>query len=319
MELFNRLIRDFSALPHLRAWDDAQVLFRDTALKEPAHWLLPVKACEAVGGSQDQSILAMLAIGCAHLGILLVDDMLDDDSRGVHHQLGMPATANLACAFQAAALYMLSQGLSHSSGWLAVVADFDAMFLTTAQGQFLDTQPIMDEDAYWQIVELKSSPFFGAAFQAGGLAGGASPEVAEQFRKLGRIYGAMIQIHDDLHDSMEMPANPDWLQGHATLPILFAKTVEHPEREKFMELCQNISADGALVEAQEILIRCGAVSYCVDQLLQRYRTAQKMLDELTLPSKGTMDSLIHDLVAPVYNLFETLGLESGTAFTENPG
>jgi geranylgeranyl pyrophosphate synthase len=163
------------------------------------------------------------------------------------------------------------------------------------------------------VVENKSMPFYACAFHLGALFAEVPMETARDIKRLGELYGAMIQIHDDLHDTMEIPANPDWMEARAPLPILFAKTVDHPEREKFMRLCRNISADGALAEAQEILIRCGAVSYCVDQLLRRHQTAQALLDELTLPSKGTLESLIHDLVAPINRLFETLGIQPAIA------
>ena len=75
-------------------------------------------------------------------------------------------------------------------------------------------------------------------------------------------------------------------------------------------LCKNIASDGALQEAQDILIRCGAVSYCVDQLLRRHQAAQIILDEIALPSKGRVDTLIRELVTPVHRLFETLGLSA---------
>jgi hypothetical protein len=58
---------------------------------------------------------------------------------------------------------------------------------------------------------------------------------------------------------------------------LFAQIVDHPARRRFMELYANISLPDALGEAQEILIHCGAVSYCIDQLLRRHQTIQKIL------------------------------------------
>jgi geranylgeranyl pyrophosphate synthase len=108
------------------------------------------------------------------------------------------------------------------------------MFLSTAFGQFLDVQAPADESDYWQVTKTKSSPFFGAALQVGALAGGGTLETAEQLKKLGCLYGEMIQIHDDMHDSMETPANPDWIQGRSPLPILFASQVKHPEQERFV-------------------------------------------------------------------------------------
>ena len=118
----------------------------------------------------------------------------------------------------------------------------------------------------------------------------------------------MIQVHDDLNDTMAVPANPDWLQKRKPLPILFALTVEHPDRTRFLELYQDISNENALQEAQEILIRCGAVSYCVDQLLRKHRTAQDILNNTPLPNKGVVEGLVQGVIAPVWKLFEALGL-----------
>ena len=88
--------------------------------------------------------------------------------------------------------------------------------------------------------------------------------IPDLLQKLGGIYGEMIQIHDDMHDAMETPANPDWVQGRSPLPILFASLVSHPEQKRFLALVQNITEPAALQEAQDILIRWGAISYCAD-------------------------------------------------------
>jgi geranylgeranyl pyrophosphate synthase len=182
------------------------------------------------------------------------------------------------------------------------------MMSTTALGQDLDIQNPVDEKSYWQVVKNKSAPFYGCAFHLGALLGEATQAAASGLKRLGELYGEMIQIHDDLNDTMAVPANPDWLQGRKPLPILFAQSVERPQRARFMELYQNKSAENALQEAQEILIRCGSVSYCVDQLLRRHRAAQDILDKLSLPNKATVDSVIAAIIAPAQRLFDTLGI-----------
>jgi geranylgeranyl diphosphate synthase type I len=309
VEIFSQIIRDFSRLPGIESWQTMQDLFQQAASRKPQHWLIPVHACEAVGGSPEQAIPAVLAVGCAHVGILLVDDMLDDDPRGEFRRLGMPMSANLACAFQAAALHAAGQCASEPVSQLAVLRGFNEIFLSTAFGQFLDVQAPKDEPAYWQVAQMKSAPFFGAAFHVGALAGGGPLKTLEQWKRLGHIYGEIIQIYDDIHDVMETPASPDWIQGRTPLPILFARIVEHPQRDDFLALCRHIHSSMALQEAQDILIRCGAVSYCVDQILRRYQAAQAVSDELALPSKGTLDALLHDLIAPVQRLFESPSLQ----------
>jgi hypothetical protein len=121
---------------------------------------------------------------------------------------------------------------------------------------------------------------------------------------------------------MAVPANPDWLQKRKPLPILFALTVEHPDRTRFLDLYQNISNENGLQEAQEILIRCGAVSYCVDQLVRRYQATQEILNKTPLPNKGVVEDVVQGVITPVRNLFETLGVSPDilptTAELSNP-
>jgi geranylgeranyl pyrophosphate synthase len=182
------------------------------------------------------------------------------------------------------------------------------MFLSTAFGQFLDAQAPIRESGYWEVVKTKSSPFFGVALQLGALVGCSSVETAECIRKLGCLYGEMIQIYDDMHDSMEAPANPDWLQGRSPLPILFASLVNHPERSQFLELRKHIDQSSALKHAQEILIRCGAISYCADQLVKRNQKAMGILGRIALANPQPVSTLFEEVIAPVDKLLKTLDL-----------
>lgn len=304
--MYNALVRLFPTLAPFENWREAQSIFNRAAAGSPAHWLLPVHACEAVGGDPGTAHLAALAVACAHISILLVDDMLDSDPRGEYQRLGMPAAANLASAFQSASLSALSLEIRDASSRQAALDAFNDMFLLTAYGQLLDVQVPSDEDAFWQVVRTKSAPFFGAAFQAGALAGGSSPKVSQRLNILGRLYGEMIQVHDDLHDVMERPANPDWVQGRRPLPILFAALVRHPQQARFLELTGCIDAAGALEEAQDILFQCGAVSYCVEQLLQKHQAAQAILDGLTLARPEPLAELVEAIIAPVRGLLDAV-------------
>lgn len=306
MDSFTQAIRDFTHLPHIGTWIEAKQLFEIAASRKPAHWLIPVRACESVGGAQDRAIPAVVAVGCAHVGILLVDDMLDDDPRGDYHRLGMPAVSNLSCFFQAAALHVISRSTKDPVSQLTAVNSLNDMFLSTAFGQYLDVRAPASDAGYWEVTKTKSSPFFGAALELGALAGGASLEVAEQLKGLGRLYGEMIQIHDDMHDSMETPANADWLQGRSPLPILFASLVHHPDQLQFMDLKKQVHSTDALQEAQEILIRCGAISYCADQLIDRHQKALEMLNHIPLVDHKPISTLFDQIIAPVDNLLNSL-------------
>lgn len=304
MDIFSQVAEDFLTFPCMRSWEEAQVLFQQAVSRRPDHWLMPVRACEAVGGLLEQATPAILAVGCAHIGILLVDDMLDNDPRGDYHRIGMPASSNMACAFQAAALHAISQCAQDQTIKLTTMNSFNEMFLSTAFGQSLDVQAHADESAYWMVAQTKSSPFFGAALQVGAFAGGGTLETTEQLKKLGFLYGEMIQIQDDMHDSMETPANPDWIEGRSPLPILFASLVQHPDQERFLKLSRNITDPAALHEAQEIIIHCGAISYCADQLIRKHQKAKGILSTIQLINPTPISSLLDEIITPVYKLLE---------------
>jgi geranylgeranyl pyrophosphate synthase len=285
-----------------------KTILEHLAVKHPRDWQLPAIACQALGAAAEESIPAAAALACAQISIILVDDMLDDDPRGEYHRTGKGRAANFAIAFQAASLAALTQSHASASIKVKTLNSLNQMMITTAYGQELDIQNPIDEATYWRVVENKSSPFYGCALRLGALFAEATEPVAERFEQLGRIYGEMIQIHDDLSDTMAVPANADWLQKRKPLPILFALTVEHPERDHFIEFYQNVSAEHALQEAQEILIRCGAVSYCVDQLRRRHQAARNIFNTIQLTDKREMETLIEGLIAPVWHLFASLGM-----------
>jgi geranylgeranyl pyrophosphate synthase len=263
----------------------------------------------SVGGTAEKAIPAVAAIACAQIGIVLLDDMLDKDPRGEYHRLGYGAAANLGATFQIASMQAILQPDIPSVRKLEALHSTNQMLLHVALGQDMDIHVAMNEISYWRIVNNKSASFFGTALLLGSLLGGASEKEAAAIKRFGSLYGEMIQIHDDLSDTLATPAGPDWIQKRAPLPILFAQIVDHPARQRFLELYENISRPGALSEAQEILIQCGAVSYCMDQLLLRHVSAQKILEVTKLANQQPLNELLNEIIELVWNIFNLLALE----------
>ncbi len=312
MDMYQSTVDYLLTLPIFDSWQEMRRILQQLASKQPRDWQLPAIACQAVGESAEKAVPASAALACAQISIILVDDMLDDDPRGEYRRIGSGRASNLALAFQAAGIDALVRSSASLPIRVAALDSLNRMMLTTAHGQELDIQNPGDEVSYWRVVENKSAPFYGCGLQLGVLLADAGEDVRQNLERLGQLYGEMIQIHDDLNDTMAAPANSDWIQGRKPLPILFALSVEHPDRAQFVELYQNISAEHALQKAQGILIKCGAVSYCVDQLLRRYQTAQILLEKTPLPNKEPVDSLIEGVIAPVWKLFESLRISPNT-------
>ena len=292
----------------VREWSELSALVKRATAAQLRHWELPLLACHAVGGTTSQAIPAMAALVALFLSIVLVDDMLDEDPKGYFVQNGYPAASHLAGALQAAGLEAIAQSTAREDVKSAVINKLNRMLLCTALGQYWDTHNPQDEEAYWQIVQTKSAPFFGTALYIGALMGSTTEEEATKLETIGGIYGELIQLHDDLHDVMQKPANPDWTQGRSPLPILFATVVSHPDQERFLALRQRISDPEALAEAQIILIRCGAISYVIDQLLQRHQKAEALLGDMGDIESGVIRDLLNKTTEPIHRLLESVEL-----------
>ncbi|MBN2501961.1 MAG: polyprenyl synthetase family protein [Anaerolineales bacterium] len=272
---------------------------------------LIVAGCEAFQGSVENTIPVIAAIACLHRSIIVLDDMLDEDPRGEYHQLGAGVAANQAAILQAAALQIVANTDWEADIKLAVGKALNEMTLHTALGQHLDVHNPATEAEYWELARGKSSPFFIASVYVGALLGGAPLEVAAELKKFGELYGEIVQINDDLADAMQTPPSPDWVHGRNPLPILYAQLVPHPDRERFLALRDQVTAGDAqaLEEAQTILIHCGAVSYCVEQLLHRYQLARDHLASLYLPNPDRLERMLTRMVTRMLDGFKKQAFE----------
>ena len=296
------------ALPALAAWPEAAEVFPEGS-DEPLRfdWQLPVLACLAVGGRGEAALPAAAAVACLQISIILADDMLDQDPRGAHQRLGSGRAANLALAFQAAALALIGQAPAPAEARAAAGAALADAALTTAYGQELDVQNLRGETNYWRVVRTKSTPFYGAALQVGALLGGADQATAQGIYDLGVLLGEMVQIFDDLTDAFQEPANPDWREGRNNLALLYATSVEHPQRDQLLELLPQVADPHKLRAAQQILIGCGAVSYCVYQWLARHRAAMATLGRLRLADPAPLARAVEVQVAPLRHWLAGVG------------
>ncbi|MBI3243671.1 MAG: polyprenyl synthetase family protein [Chloroflexi bacterium] len=249
------------------------------------------------------------AIAFMQLSIILVDDILDADPRGHHHQIGVGPAANMALAYQALPFQIVEQDVKDPERRSAVAANLASMALATAFGQQLDVQNQGGEENYWRLVRAKSTPFYASALYIGAVLGGADSKTAYTLRDFGAIMGEIVQIQDDLFDAFQTPANPDWKQGRNNLPILYALTADHPARDRFLELRLRADDPDVLHEAQKILIACGAVSYCIYHLVKRRRQAKHLLDNLSLPDPKPLTDLLTLEMESLIQLLKISGVD----------
>ena len=265
---------------------------------------LPELACRAVGGDEEKVVPLMTAVACCHISIVLVDDILDDDPKGLYRRFGAGVAANFGLAFQSVAYRIVSEMGLETAVQQQLLAELIHLNLKTAYGQHLDVQETMSEDHYWATVEAKSTPFYGAGFFLGALVGGADESLAYQLRQFGRIIGKIIQVSDDLADVYKTPASPDWQRGSGNLAILYARLADHPDQQRFAALLPQVNDLSSLEEAQQILLQSGAVSYCIYHLLQQAREARALLDECELAQPELLQQFLAERISHLFDLME---------------
>jgi geranylgeranyl pyrophosphate synthase len=311
---FDELKSRVRDLEIVASWPQMLDLIERMAHKESLSvWEHPVSACRAVGGGEDAALPASAAVFCSVLSIHLVDDMLDDDPRGDYRILGVGPAANLGLAFQAAGHLLLEQADASPEIRAALQASFAKMSLATCYGQNLDARELASEQDYWRVVETKTPPLFGEALRMGALLGGASPATADHLARLGRVLGLFIQVSDDLTDALETPARADWQRRSNSLPLLYAMTAEHADREDFLRLSARTEDPEALAEAQKILFRSGAVSYCTLKLIEFSRQLRELFARVPLRNPEPIERLLEIHTQPLYRLLEKVGVEDPMA------
>ncbi len=297
-----------SSLPEVLVWPElADILDLADDSSRP-DWLLPVRACVAVGGSEQDAHTVSAAVACLQLSIMLVDDILDDDPRGFQIDKGPGWAANLALALQSAAVRLVAMNHRDASTAVTLSNIVARIALSTAVGQNMDVQNLTGEEDYWSVVKAKSTPFYGGALELGAVVGGASVQVTNRLYKLGVLIGEIIQIEDDLQDAFQTPANADWIHGRNNLAILYARTAEHGDRELFEYLRLEASDPENLNKAQKILISSGATSYCLYLLVQRYREAHEMLTDIKLANPAVLMTILDEYAESLINKLQFSGI-----------
>lgn len=302
--VYTAAIHELLRQPAVQQWPLLASVIERALNVRPIAWDFPIAGCLAAGAEANQALAPVAAITCAHIGIILIDDILDEDPRGEYRKLGAGRAANLAAGLNSLGQQMLELHPCPHPRQASLA--FAHILGGTAYGQDLDVQNQHSEESYWAVARAKSSPYFASGLELGALYGGADLALSQQLRQFGAVFGEIMQIHDDLNDCLAEPANVDWLQGRAPLPLLFAELVPHPQRERFLVLRDQVSDPAALHEAQSILVSSGAISYCINELLSRQQALLALLGEMALANPRPLQQILEHAIAPVEHLFASL-------------
>ena len=301
--------RTIISLPQIAAWPEIAELFGPGTELPSKDYRIPLFVAKAVGGEAARALPGAAAIACLQMTIVLVDDLLDDDPRGAQKRIGIGPAANVASALEAAAFAYIHRAELPPDARDRAMSALADMMLDTALGQRMDVLNEGGETEYWQVAFAKSSPFCRSAFTVGAILGGGDERTIAALTKVGALVGETQQLHDDLDDALAIPAQPDWRRPRNNLLTLYAMTIDHPDRERFIELLSNVDDLDNLRQAQSILSRCGAVSYCAYHLVKRHQEAFDLVEGLELADMPALNEFMDNHFLPAMMLLERAGMK----------
>ena len=278
-----------------QSWPELEELVTCIINEKPRHIDIPGLIADCYNASTKNRMAASASLALAFSGIIILDDILDGDRRFGE---AITSLANMGAVLFSQAYRPLKDISSDPQSVQKANSTLNDLLYAVSMGQALDIQNPDTEEGYWQVARMKSGAFFTGTFILGGIAGQAPEADLETLGKLGLEYGLLLQIHDDLKDALEVPANSDWLNGRFSLPILFAHVVEHPWKERFDTIRKDVDDPELLTEAQKILVRCGALSYGLFQIQKHAESVNALFAELGLQDQSKIRKLFDELIVP---------------------
>ncbi len=193
----------------------------------PTLVLLTAKAC---GGIIPETYHGAVTVELLHTASLVHDDVIDksDIRRGRR-------SVNAVFDNTRAVLigdYLLSTALAESvkTRNLEIVRIISELGKNLAEGELnqfsLANEVIINEDAYFEVIDKKTASLMRASIAIGAITGGASDEMVSRLTYMGSILGVCFQIRDDIFDYYQTdvgkPTGNDIKEGKITLPLIYA-------------------------------------------------------------------------------------------------
>ncbi|MDO4172397.1 MAG: polyprenyl synthetase family protein [Prevotellaceae bacterium] len=244
---------------------------------------------------------AALGLELLHTASLVHDDIVDESAerRG-------QASVNAVYDNKVAVLvgdYILSTALLNVSqtGSHDIVRYLASLGQTLANGEILQLtsngSADISEEAYYDVIKMKTAALFEACCAMGAMAVGAAKEKIDDARRFGQQLGIIFQIRDDIfdyYDSEEIgkPTGNDMAEGKLTLPVIHA--LLDTRDEAMMALAQRVKARSATPEDIARLVdftkRNGGIEYAQSIMERLHGEATRYL-ERTVPDNALREAL----------------------------
>lgn len=192
--------------------------------------LLVLMTAKACGGIIPETYHGAVTVELLHSATLIHDDVIDksDTRRGKRSLHAVYDNTEAVLLGD----YLLSTALLESvkTKDLNIIRLISELGQNLAEGELnqisLANNIIVDEDAYFEVIDKKTASLMRASIAIGAITGGADNEMIKRFTQLGSIMGISFQIRDDIFDYFKKdvgkPTGNDIREGKITLPLIYA-------------------------------------------------------------------------------------------------
>ena len=193
--------------------------------------ILILLIARSFGEVTETTYRAALGLELLHTASLVHDDIVDEaeERRG-------QASVNAVYGNKVAVLvgdYILSTALLNvaQTGSNAIVEYLGRLGQTLSNGEILQLTSNgaenISEDAYYEVIKLKTAALFEACCAMGSLSVNAREDCIAEAKDFGQQLGIIFQIRDDIFDyydntAIGKPTGNDMMEGKLTLPVIHA-------------------------------------------------------------------------------------------------
>ncbi len=290
----DRLYAKILAIPELDVWPG----LRDVLSVHKDGTLLLLEMGRRTAGGRAPILPVQAAFLCTLVCCIVIDDIIDEDTKGAYLTMGAGRASNLGVTLQTAAFAILQEAPYPPKVRAALLRALTTMVLRHGRVKDIETRPITSEEDFWDVVGGKSGQVCGTALMMGGIVGGGSPALLRRLYAAGRLIGEVGQVSNDLKGAFRVPANTDWREPGQNLALLFAATGKHPYRKEFLKVRAKAQRSrAALKRGQELLIECGAVGYCFYSIVSRLRALKRCLSGMPPEQSRRIRGLLRPEIA----------------------
>ena len=244
--LFETYLRESTKSDNARLSEMIAYVFSSNGKRlRPTLVLLTAKAC---GQIIPETYHGAVTVELLHTASLVHDDVIDrSDTRR-----GRKSVNAVYDNTQAVLIgdYLLSTALAESvkTKDLEIVRIISELGQNLAEGELnqfsLASEVIIDEKAYFDVIDKKTASLMRASIAIGAITGGAGEEMVSRLAYMGSILGICFQIRDDIFDyysaDVGKPTGNDIKEGKVTLPLIYAlRSAPAESRDEMIRLIES--------------------------------------------------------------------------------